>query len=95
VGDRATHEDLVAARVRLAKARLAYIAAQAEAQPDPLERTAVAIRRRPWRSVGLALLAGVALGVTRKRAWPALAPVIVPALRRITGAGPPRSGSAD
>ena len=95
MGNRATREDLLAVRVRLAKARLAYVAAQADAQPGPVERTAEAIRNRPWRSVGLALLTGVALGVTRKRAWPALAPMIVPALRRFAGAGPARAGRAD
>jgi len=94
VADRATHEDLVNARVELAKARLAHLAAQADAQPGPVERTAEAIRSRPWQGVGLALLAGVALGVTRKRALPALVPMIVPVLRRVAGAGRPKGGSA-
>jgi len=94
VADRATHEDLVNARVQLAKARLAHLAAQADAQPGPVERTAEAIRSRPWQGVGLALLAGVALGVTRKRALPALVPMIVPVLRRVAGAGRPKGGSA-
>jgi len=94
VADRATHEDLVNARVQLAKARLAHLAAQADAQPGPVERTAEAIRSRPWQGVGLALLAGVALGVTRKRALPALVPMIVPVLRRVAGAGRPGGGSA-
>ncbi|GEM_PF-1549284 len=94
MADRATHEDLVNARVQLAKARLAHLAAQADAQPGPVERTAEAIRSRPWQGVGLALLAGVALGVTRKRALPALVPMIVPVLRRVAGAGRPKGGSA-
>ena len=93
MADRATHEDLVNARVQLAKARLAHLAAQADAQPGPVERTAEAIRSRPWQGVGLALLAGVALGVTRKRALPALVPMIVPVLRRVAGAGRPGGGS--
>jgi len=84
----------VNARVQLAKARLAHLAAQADAQPGPVERTAEAIRSRPWQGVGLALLAGVALGVTRKRALPALVPMIVPVLRRVAGAGRPKGGSA-
>jgi len=84
----------VNARVQLAKARLAHLAAQADAQPGPVERTAEAIRSRPWQGVGLALLAGVALGVTRKRALPALVPMIVPVLRRVAGAGRPGGGSA-
>ena len=94
MADRATHEDLVNARVQLAKARLAHLAAQADAQPGPVERTAEVIRSRPWQGVGLALLAGVALGVTRKRALPALVPMIVPVLRRVAGAGRPKGGSA-
>ena len=94
MADRATHEDLVNARVQLAKARLAHLAAQADAQPGPVERTAEAIRSRPWQGVGLALLVGVALGVTRKRALPALVPMIVPVLRRVAGAGRPKGGSA-
>jgi len=94
VADRATHEDLVNARVALAKARLAHLAAQADAQPGPVERTAEAIRSRPWQGVGLALVAGVVLGVTRKRALPALAPMAVPLLRRVLGAGPARGGPA-
>jgi len=84
----------VNARVQLAKARLAHLAAQADAQPGPVERTAEAIRSRPWQGVGLALLAGVALGVTRKRALPALVPMIVPVLRRVAGAGRQGGGSA-
>ncbi len=100
MADRATNEGLVSkdlseeavnARVEAAKARLALLAAQADAEPSPLERVAYRIRSSPWRGVGVALLAGLALGVGRKRALPVLVPMLVPALRRVAGVGPGRS----
>lgn len=93
MADRATHEDLVNARVQLAKARLAQVAAQVDAQPGPVERAADGIRSRPWQGVGVALLAGVALGAARRRALPALVPMVVPLLRRVARAGLRRGGS--
>lgn len=92
MADRAANEDVVNARVELAKARLAQLAAQADAQPGLVVRAAQGIRRRPWRGVGVALLAGVALGVTRKRALPALVPLLAPMLRRVARAGLGRGG---
>ena len=90
MADRATHEDVVNARVQLAKARLAHAAAQADAQPGPVERAAEGIRSRPWRGVGLALLAGVALGAARRQVLPAVVPALVPLLQRVVRSGPGR-----
>lgn len=94
MADRATHEDVVNARVQLAKARLAHLAAQADAQPGPVERAAEGIRSRPWQGIGLALLAGVALGAGRRRVLPAVVPMVVPLLQRFVRSGPGRGGSA-
>ncbi len=91
MADRATNEDAVNARVEAAKARLAHLAAQADALPGPVDRAALSIRSRPLLGVGVALVAGLALGVARKRALPALVPMVVPALRRLAGTGPGRS----
>ncbi len=88
LSEKGLSEEAVNARVRAAKARLALLAAQADAEPSPVERVAYRIRSSPWRGVGVALLAGLALGVGRKRALPILAPMLVPALRRVAGGGP-------
>lgn len=87
MADRAKDEDAVNARVKAAKARLSLLAAQADARPGPVDRAAFGIRRSPLLGVGVALLAGLVLGVTRKRALPALAPMVVPAFRRAARAG--------
>lgn len=87
MSEHATSEAAVDARVRAAKERLALLAAQADAEPGPAERVADRIRRSPWRGVGAALLAGVALGVGRKRALPVVVPLLLPALRRVAGGG--------
>lgn len=87
MADRATNEDVVNARVELAKARLAHLAAQADALPGPVDRAAQSLWRHPLRGVGVALLAGVVLGAARKRALPALIPMVVPAIRRVARAG--------
>jgi len=83
MADRAANEDVVNARVAAAKARLADLAAQADARPGLMDRAALRLRSRPMLGVGAALLAGLVLGVARKRALPAVVPLLVPALRRV------------
>lgn len=76
-------EEVVNARIALAKARLEVLAAEADAGPNAAERAFGLVRRRPWQGAGLALIAGVVLGVGRGRALRTLVPVVAPVLAQI------------
>ena len=72
-------------RLALAKARLRVHAAAADARPSAAERAAGMVRGRPWRGVGLALLAGVVLGAGRRRVVRTLlGPAMAPLLAEVT-----------
>lgn len=67
-------QEVVNARVALAKARLAAIAHDIDHRPGLTGRAVGFLRTKPWQGVAVALLAGVALGATRRTALP-VAPV--------------------
>jgi hypothetical protein len=73
---RATTEEVVNLRIAVAKARLKSIAATADARPGIATRATWAIRSHPWQGVGIALAAGVAFGLAKRRGMlPPLAPI--------------------
>lgn len=72
-------EEALNARIAAAKARLEVLAAAADAGPNAAEL----VRRRPWQGVGLALMAGVVLGVGRGRALRTVVPAVAPLLAEI------------
>lgn len=71
------------ARIAVAKARLEVLAAAADARPGLAEQALGLVRRRPWRGVGLALAAGVVLGIGRGRSLRTLAPLATPVLAEL------------
>jgi hypothetical protein len=72
---------LVNARIAVAKARLELLAAAADARPGLAAQALDLVRRRPWHGIGLALAAGVVLGVGRARALRTLVPLVAPLVR--------------
>lgn len=68
-------EDVVGARVAIAKARFLELAAEMDARQGIVGRTASLVRHQPWAGVGAAVLIGVALGATRRSTLPLLAPL--------------------
>jgi hypothetical protein len=83
-GDKPSQEE-VAARVELAKARLHSLAAAIDARPSIAERMEGELHRNPWRVVAVALVAGLAIGMTRGRPLVALVPLAVPVLGKLAG----------
>jgi hypothetical protein len=81
---RATTEEVVKLRVAVAKARLRATAAAIDERPGLATRTVWAIRAHPWQGVGLALAAGIALGLGRGL-FPALAPIAGGLLANVAG----------
>ena len=73
-------------RAEQAKARLHVLAAEADARPRLALWAAEAVRARPWRGVAAALLAGVALGATRRSWHGAFAPLARPLLGQLAAA---------
>lgn len=67
---------LVNARIAVAKARLELLAAATDARPGLAAQALDLVRRRPWHGIGLALAAGVVLGIGRGRALRTLVPLI-------------------
>ena len=68
------------ARVAVAKARLVALAEEAERRPAVVDRAAAVVRLQPWRGVGIALLVGFYLGLTRGAGLRVVAPVVTPLL---------------
>jgi hypothetical protein len=86
-------EDVVGAKVAIAKARLLELAAEMDARQSVVGRTASLVRHQPWAGIGVAVLIGVALGATRRSTLPLLAPMasrlasgLVVPIRRRSGA---------
>ncbi|MFO8149731.1 MAG: hypothetical protein R6T93_05515 [Trueperaceae bacterium] len=75
------------ARIAVAKARLELLAAAADARPSLAEQAFGLVRRRPWHGVGVALAAGVVLGVGRGRALRALVPLAAPWVAELGSVG--------
>ncbi len=73
-------QEAVDARVALAKARLATLAKEAESRPAVADQAAAAVRLQPWRGVGIALLVGFYLGLTRGAGLRVVAPIVTPLL---------------
>lgn len=87
----ATTEEVVNLRVAVAKARLRAAAAAIDERPALATRTVLAIRTHPWQGVGLALAAGIALGLGRGL-LPALAPLAGGVLANVAGTASRRLG---
>jgi hypothetical protein len=97
VARRHPNQEVVNARVAVAKARLALLAAEVDARPGLAEQALGLVRRRPWQGLGLALAAGVLLGVGRGRSLRALVPLAAPLLvelASVRGPSAARSASA-
>ena len=75
------------ARVAAAKARLLTLADDARPGYHLVVQASNLVRERPWQGVGLALLAGVALGLAPREAVRRLALLAPPVVGLLTGAG--------
>ena len=83
---RQSPEEVLNARISVAKARLTLLAAAADARPGVAEQAVGWVRRWPWHGVGLALVLGVALGSGRGRVLRRLVPLAAPVLTEwVTG----------
>jgi hypothetical protein len=90
---RATTEEVVNLRIAVAKARLKSLAAAADARPGLATRAAWTIRSHPWQGVGIALAAGVAFGLAKRRGMlPPLAPIAASLFANAAGAATRRLG---
>ena len=81
------------ARVAAAKARLRALSADTRPGYHLALQASNLMRRRPWQGVGLALLAGVALGLAPREAVRRLAVLAPPLVGVITGVRPDPSTS--
>jgi ElaB/YqjD/DUF883 family membrane-anchored ribosome-binding protein len=86
-----TTEEVVKLRVAVAKARLRATAAAIDERPGMATRAVVAIRTHPWQGIGIALAAGIVLGLGRGL-LPALAPVAGGLLANVAGSATRRLG---
>ena len=75
------------ARVAAAKARLLRLAQDVRPGYHAAFQAASLVRERPWRGVGLALLAGVVIGLAPREVFRRLVPLATPAFGMLVGVG--------
>lgn len=86
-GDRQTAE-VADARVAAAKARLTALADEARPGRYLLGHASSLVRARPWQGMGVALIAGLALGVAPRRAVHRLALLATPVVGMVADLAP-------
>lgn len=75
-------------RVAAAKARLLSLADDTRRGSRLVDQASRLVRERPWQGVGLALLAGVALGLAPREVVRRIALLASPVARVLTGLAP-------